>query len=61
MLPRVMFSILMCFSLVVFECSAIADDVRVSHKERAVGTVVSEKAPVAQQAWNLPSVGPFTT
>jgi hypothetical protein len=56
-----MFSTLIFFWLVVFERNAIADEVPVSHKEGAEGAAVSEKAPAAQEEWNPPSGGPFTT
>jgi len=58
MLPKIMFFFLMCFSLVVVQQNALAQEVPVIQKEP---DAVSEEAPAAQEEWNPPSAGPITT
>ena len=58
MLPRLMFFLLVCFSLIVLMQNAVAQEEPVSQKE---GTTISEQVPAAQEEWNPPSAGPITT
>jgi hypothetical protein len=67
-----MFFFLMCFSLVVVEQNAIAQEEPVAQKEADAASkespvtkeganAISKETPPAQEEWNPPSVGPITT
>ncbi|OGP84213.1 MAG: hypothetical protein A2Z08_01255 [Deltaproteobacteria bacterium RBG_16_54_11] len=58
MLPKIMFFFLMCFSLVVVEQNAIAQEAPVAPKE---ADATPEEVPAPEEEWNPPSPGPITT
>jgi hypothetical protein len=58
MSPKMVFFLLMCFSLVVVTQNAIAQEVPVTQKETPAA---SKEASAAPEEWNPPSVGPIST